>query len=88
MKKERVIIMTKNVKMVLEVLNKKCEGVGFAADVHKHLEEKTFNSVNATLAASEKKGFVTKEKAVNEAQGKILTKYTITDKGVAALVTE
>lgn len=80
--------MTKNVKVVLEVLNKRCEGVGFAADVHKHLGERTFNSVNATLAASEKKGYVTKAKVANEEKGKILTKYTITEKGVAALETE
>ena len=38
--------------------------------------KRTFNSVNATLAAMAGKGYVTKAKAVFEAEAKILTKYT------------
>ena len=53
------------------------------------MEGKTFNGVNATLAAAAGKGFCTKVKAVfGEGEGaKMLTKYTITDAGVEAIET-
>lgn len=59
---------------------KEMGGVGFAREVLNHLEAngvkgKTFNGVNATLAALASKGYVEKNKAVfNE---KMYTKYTI-----------
>ena len=44
---------------------------------------RTFNSVNATLAAMATKGYVTKAKGVYN-ETKMLTKYTVTDAGNTA----
>ncbi len=68
-------------KAVLGVLNTFEEGA-FAREVLGKIEGKTFNGVNATLAAAEKKGLCTKAKAVFG--DKMLTKYTITEAGVEA----
>lgn len=71
--------VTDNMVVVYGAL-KEMGGKGFARDVLNFLTEKgttgkTFNGVNATLAALAGKGIVTKAKAVlNE---KMLTKYTI-----------
>lgn len=82
--------LTVNMKEVLEVLVEKNGGAGFAIEVHKNLPNKTFNSVNATLAAmaGEKRGLVTKAKVANEDLGKVLTKYTVTDAGINAFESE
>lgn len=45
--------------------------------------KRTFNSVNATLAAMATKGYVSKAKGVFE--DKMLTMYTLTDAGIAEL---
>ena len=73
---------------VLGVL-KDFENGAFAREVLNKMEGKTFNGVNATLAAAAGKGFCTKVKAVfGEGEGaKMLTKYTITDAGVEAIET-
>lgn len=66
-------------------------GVAFAREVLNKMvadgSKRTFNSVNATLAAMAGKGYMTKEKAVfGEGDGaKMLTKYTITEKAIAEL---
>ena len=65
---------------------KAMNGVGFAREVLNYLEAngvkgKTFNGVNATLAALASKGYVEKSKAIfNE---KLYTKYTIIKELVA-----
>lgn len=58
-------------------------GKGTARDVLAKVEGKTFNGVNATLAAAagDKYGFATKTKIFVEELGKIATQYTITDAG-------
>lgn len=63
---------------VLGVL-KDFENGAFAREVLNKMEGKTFNGVNATLAAAAGKGFCTKVKAV--CGEKMLTKYTITEAG-------
>ncbi len=80
--------LTKNMVEVLGVL-KDFENGAFAREVLNKMEGKTFNGVNATLAAAAGKGFCTKVKAVfGEGEGaKMLTKYTITDAGVEAIET-
>ena len=80
--------LTKNMVEVLGVL-KDFEKGAFAREVLAKVEGKTFNGVNATLAAAAGKGFCTKVKAVfGEGEGaKMLTKYTITDAGVEAIET-
>lgn len=45
--------------------------------------KRTFNSVNATLAAMAGKGYVNKAKAVYN--DKMLTQYTLTEAGIAEL---
>ena len=50
--------------------------------------KRTFNSVNATLAAMAGKGYVDKKKEICEAQEKILTRYTLTELGLAELEKE
>lgn len=84
MNNTKKIVLTNNQKMVLETLNK-VKGEGFAYQVHELLKEKTFNSVNATLASLEKKGFVTKQKKVCESKNKMLTHYKITELGTSTL---
>lgn len=78
--------MTKNMVEVLGVL-KDFEKGAFAREVLAKVEGKTFNGVNATLAAAAGKGYATKVKAVfGEGEGaKMLTKYTITEDGVKAV---
>ena len=48
--------------------------------------KRTFNSVNATLAAMAGKGYVDKGKGIYK--DKLLTKYTLTDEGKAELEKE
>ena len=71
--------LTENMVAVIKVLADREDGKGFARQVlaDKRLKGKTFNGVNATLAAA--KGLCTKAKAVFE--DKMLTCYTITDLG-------
>ena len=71
--------MNKNYKEVAGVLATFENGSAFAREVLEKMEGRTFNSVNATLAAMAGKGFVTKVKAVYN--DKILTKYTLTEAG-------
>ena len=70
---------------VLTVLAGREEGKGFAREVlaDERLKGKTFNGVNATLAAAAGKGFCTKAKGVFG--DKMLTIYTITDAGRKAI---
>lgn len=71
--------VTENMRKVYAAL-KEMNGVGFAKEVLRHLEakgdkDKTFNSVNATLAALATKGYVSKSKDMFE--DKVYVKYTI-----------
>ena len=70
---------------VLKVLAELPEGKGFARQVLAKMEGKTFNGVNATLAAAAGKGLCTKARKIDEAAEKILTEYTITDAGREAI---
>ena len=76
-----MVKVTENMKAVLAVLAGREDGKGFARQVlaDKRLAGKTFNGVNATLAAAAGKGLCTKAKAVFE--DKMLTCYTITELG-------
>lgn len=74
---------TENSKMVLETLVNKCAGVAFAREVLGQIEGKTFNGVNATLAALASKGYVTKAKEVYGE--KFLTQYSVTEAGMKML---
>lgn len=71
--------------VVLKALGARDKGTGFAREVlaDEHLKGKSFNSVNATLAAAAGKGLVTKAKGV--LGDKMLTCYTITDAGRDAI---
>lgn len=73
--------LTENMVLVLKVLADREGGAGFAREVleDERLKGKTFNSVNATLAAAAGKGLATKEPAM--LGEKLLTRYTITDLG-------
>ena len=75
--------MNKNYKEVGAVLRTFEGGAAFAREVLGKMEGRTFNSVNATLAAMATKGYTTKEKAVFG--DKMLTKYTLTEAGIAEL---
>lgn len=79
--------MNTNFKEMAKVLESFEEGTAFAREVLDKIiasgSKRTFNSVNATLAAMATKGYTTKAKAV--CGDKILTKYKITDKAVAEL---
>ena len=75
--------LTENMVAVLKVLAELPEGKGFARQVLAKMEGKTFNGVNATLAAAAGKGLCTKAKGVFE--DKMLTIYTITDAGRAVI---
>lgn len=70
---------------VLKVLAELPEGKGFARAVLEKMEGKTFNGVNATLAAAAGKGLCTKARKINEAEEKILTEYAITEAGREAI---
>lgn len=78
--------LTENMVAVLKVLAGREDGKGFARQVlaDERLKGKTFNGVNATLAAAAGKGLCTKAKGVFE--DKMLTVYTITDAGREAIV--
>ena len=84
--------MNANYKEVAGVLRTFEGGKAFARQVLDKMVEagskRTFNSVNATLAAMAGKGYVNKAKAVFEAEAKILTKYTLTPEGLAELEKE
>ena len=84
---EKVKGLTENMVAVLAVLAEREGGAGFAREILAGCEGKTFNGVNATLAAAAGKGWATKEKAVfGEGDGaKMLTRYTITDAGRAVI---
>lgn len=79
----KMVGMNKNYREVGEVLRTFEGGSAFARQVQAKMKDRTFNSVNATLAAMATKGYVTKEKAVFE--DKMLTKYTLTEAGLAEL---
>lgn len=87
----KVIGMNKNYKEVAGVLAMFPENKAFAREVLEKMKEldakcsRTFNSVNATLAAMAGKGYVEKKKEICEAQEKILTRYTLTELGLAEL---
>ena len=79
--------MNANYREVAGVLRTFENGSAFAREVlNKMIEagsDRTFNSVNATLAAMATKGYVDKAKAVFN--DKMLTKYTLTEAGLAEL---
>lgn len=79
--------MNANYKEVAGVLRTFEGGAAFAREVLDKMvaggAKRTFNSVNATLAAMATKGYVSKVKAVFN--DKMLTKYTLTEAGVAEL---
>lgn len=87
-----MVKVTENMRAVLTVLAERADGKGFAREVlaDERLKGKTFNGVNATLAAAAGKGWATKAKAVfGEGDGaKMLTIYTITDAGREVLATD
>ena len=84
--------MNANYKEVAGVLRTFEGGKAFARQVLDKMNAngstRTFNSVNATLAAMAGKGFVTKAKGLYEAEEKVLTKYTLTAEGKAELEKE
>lgn len=75
--------MNANYREVAGVLATFENGSAFARQVFEKMEGRTFNSVNATLAAMAGKGYVNKVKAVYN--DKMLTKYTLTAEGRAEL---
>ena len=83
----KMVGMNANYKEVAGVLRDFEGGKAFARQVLDKMvangSKRTFNSVNATLAAMAGKGFVSKEKAVFN--DKMLTKYTLTAEGLAEL---
>ncbi len=88
----KMVGMNANYKEVAMVLKGFENGTAFSREVFNKMQEngskRTFNSVNATLAAMAGKGYVDKAKAVYEAEAKILTKYTLTAEGLAELEKE
>lgn len=88
--------MNKNYKEVAGVLAMFPENKAFAREVLNKMKEldakcsRTFNSVNATLAAmaSDANGYVSKKKEICEAEEKILTRYTLTQKALDELAKE
>ena len=84
--------MNANYKEVAGVLRTFEGGKAYSREVHDKMvadgSKRTFNSVNATLAAMAGKGYVNKTKAVYEAEAKILTKYTLTPEGLKELEKE
>ena len=79
--------MNANYKEVAGVLREFEGGAAFARQVLDKMvangSTRTFNSVNATLAAMAGKGYVDKAKGVFN--DKMLTKYTLTAEGLAEL---
>ena len=84
--------MNANYREVAGVLATFENGTAFSREVFNKMQaagsKRTFNSVNATLAAMAGKGYVTKAKALYEAEEKVLTKYTLTAEGKAELEKE
>ena len=84
----KMVGMNKNYKEVAGVLRTFEGGTAFAREVLDKMnangDKRTFNSVNATLAAMAGKGYVTKTKAVYNDE-KMLTKYTLTPEGIAEI---
>ena len=86
--KMKEVKITAKMKLAIQVLKEVNEGEGaFAREVLNKMVEagmkRTFNSVNATLAAMATKGYVTKAKGVYG--DKMLTQYTLTEAGIAEL---
>lgn len=83
----KMVGMNKNYREVGAVLRTFENGSAFAREVLNKMVEagskRTFNSVNATLAAMATKGYVNKAKAVFG--DKMLTKYTLTEAGINEL---
>ena len=83
----KMVGMNANYKEVAGVLRTFEGGAAFAREVLNKMVEagskRTFNSVNATLAAMATKGYVSKAKDVYDE--KMLTKYTLTEAGLAEL---
>ena len=84
----KMVGMNANYKEVAGFLNTFDKGSAFARQVFNKMvaagkKERTFNSVNATLAAMAGKGFVEKKKDVFE--DKMLTRYTLTKAGLDEL---
>lgn len=83
----KMVGMNENYKEVAGVLRTFEGGKAFARQVLDKMvangSKRTFNSVNATLAAMAGKGFVNKEKAVFG--DKMLTQYTLNEIGLAEL---
>ena len=79
--------MNANYKEVAEVLRTFENGSAFAREVLDKMvaagSKRTFNSVNATLAAMAGKGYVSKKKDVYK--DKMLTRYTLTEAGANEL---
>lgn len=80
--------ITENMLNVLGALARCAEGKAFARDLMEDeaLKGKTFNAINATLAAAAGKDLCTKAKALRE--DKILTCYTLTEAGHKAIEKE
>lgn len=83
----KMVGMNANYKEVAEVLRTFENGSAFAREVLDKMvaagSKRTFNSVNATLAAMAGKGYVSKKKDVYK--DKMLTRYTLTEAGVNEL---
>lgn len=83
----KMVGMNANYKEVAGVLREFEGGAAFARQVLDKMvangSTRTFNSVNATLAAMAGKGYVDKAKGVFN--DKMLTKYTLTAEGLAEL---
>ena len=83
----KVVGMNANYREVAGVLREFEGGKAFARQVLDKMVEagskRTFNSLNATLAAMAGKGYVNKAKAVFN--DKMLTQYTLTEAGIAEL---
>ena len=83
----KMVGMNANYKEVAGVLREFEGGKAFARQVLDKMvangSTRTFNSVNATLAAMAGKGYVDKAKGVYN--DKMLTQYTLTEAGLAEL---
>lgn len=88
----KMVGMNANYKEVATVLAGFEGGKAFSREVFNAMvangSKRTFNSVNATLAAMAGKGFVSKAKGLYEKEEKVLTCYTLTDAGRAELEKE
>ena len=83
----KMVGMNANYREVAMVLKGFEKGTAFSREVFNKMvangSKRTFNSVNATLAAMAGKGYCTKAKAVFN--DKMLTIYTLTAEGIAEL---